>query len=232
MAKYTFKRWELKYRMSKEQYERFLPYIEQYLSLDKYGLTTIQSLYFDTETDLLIRRSIEKPNYKEKLRLRSYGLSTDDSLLFLEIKKKFEKVVYKRRIKIKEKDCLDWIRTKQYNLTNQIEKEIDYFIKFYQTLKPRMLLIYDRAAYTQKESDLRITFDTNIRYRDYDLDLSKGFYGNQLIDDNIILMEIKSSTAFPLWLVKKLSEEKIYKTSFSKYGTAYKLTKQKEVTNV
>ena len=232
MAIYTFKRWELKYRLSRKQYYNILPFIKNYLSLDKYGLTTIQSLYFDTENDLLIRRSIEKPYYKEKIRLRSYGLSNNEKLPFLEIKKKFEKVVYKRRIKIKEDDCLNWIQTKQFNATSQIEKELQYFINFYKTLKPRMLLIYDREAYTTSESDLRITFDSNMRYRDYDLRLDKGFYGKPLLEDDTIIMEIKSSTAFPLWLVKKLSEEKIYKSSFSKYGTAYKNTKQKESINV
>jgi hypothetical protein len=232
MAIFTFKRTEIKYRISKEQYLRMLQFIENKMVEDKHGKVTVQSLYLDTDTNMLIRRSIEKPIYKEKIRLRGYNLVKPGDTCFLELKKKFEKIVYKRRIKITEEECFKWLETKEKQRDSQIGKEIDYFIKFYETLKPAMLLIYDRVAYVNKDLDLRITFDTNIRYRTNDLTLSKNLEGIKLLDDDSVIMEIKSSLAFPLWLVRKLSEEKIYKTSFSKYGTAYKKLLLEEKENI
>lgn len=230
MAILTFKRTEIKYRITKEQYFRLLDFIQDKMVEDKHGKVTVQSLYIDTENSMLIRRSIEKPEYKEKIRLRGYNLLKPGDTCFLELKKKYKKVVYKRRIKITEEQCLKWLETKEKQKDSQIGKEIDYFINFYETLKPAMLLLYDRVAYVDKKSDLRITFDTNVRYRTEDLTLTKSLDGTLLLDDDSVIMEIKSSLAFPLWLVRKLSEEKIYKTSFSKYGTAYKklLKEEKE----
>lgn len=210
-----FKRYELKYILDRNQYENLLISIKDKMNSDKYSESTIQSLYYDTIDYLLIRRSIEKPIYKEKLRLRSYGIAMDDSLVFLEIKKKYEGIVYKRRIVSRLRD----INEKR---DDQISREIDYFKKFYQTLKPMMLLIYDRSAYYL--DDLRVTFDKNIRYRDSDLNLTSSLTGNEVLNDNKLLLEIKTSTSIPLWLVKLLNENHIYKTSFSKYGEAYKLS--------
>ena len=222
MAIYTFKRTELKYLITKEQYHTLLEEFEGKVALDQYGQTTIQSLYLDTPNSLLIRRSIEKPIYKEKIRIRSYGVAKPNQQVFFELKKKYDKVVFKRRIQITEEECFEWLQTKSNKFDSQISKEIDYFINFYEGIQPSLLLIYDRLAYTTCVSDLRITFDSNIRYRDYDLSLQKGLYGESILDDNYLIMEIKSATAFPLWLVRILSKHKIYKTSFSKYGTAYK----------
>ncbi len=229
MAIYTFKRTEIKYLITKEQFEILLEEFKDYVKLDKYGKTTIQSLYLDTDNYQLIRKSIEKPVYKEKVRIRSYGVAQPNQKVFFELKKKFEKVVFKRRIEISEEECFKWLDTKVNKYDSQISKEIDYVINFYKNLKPSMLLLYDRVAYTTTVSDLRITFDSNIRYRDYDLSLQKGLYGTPILDDDHMIMEIKSSTAFPLWLVRTLSKYKIYKTSFSKYGTAYKKTLREEI---
>ena len=223
MSKYTFNRYEVKYLITKEQQQKILSVIERYLDPDKYPHTIIQSLYLDTDTYLLIRRSIEKPTYKEKIRLRSYGVVKEDDKIFLELKKKSEKIVFKRRIKITQKECFSGLNTNFINADSQIGKEINYFINFYGKLKPAMLLIYERDAFIDNNSDLRITFDSNVKYRNYDLSLDKGLYGTPLINENQLLMEVKSSINFPLWLVRMLSQERIYKTSFSKYGTAYKI---------
>ena len=83
MNQHIFKRFELKYILSKEQYENIVNGISEYMKIDKYGETTIQSLYYDTDTFLLIRNSIERPVYKEKLRIRSYGLSNEDNIVFI-----------------------------------------------------------------------------------------------------------------------------------------------------
>lgn len=215
-----FERYEIKYLLTKKQYNEVLRYINLYLDDDKYGDSTIQSIYFDTDSNFLIRSSIDKSYYKEKLRLRSYGIADENKEVFLEIKKKYNHKVYKRRINIKEKDAFIFLNKYNPDCDNQIAKEISYMKYYYKDLKPKMLLIYDRKAFYKE--DLRVTFDTNIRYRIDDLSLSKGLYGNKVLDDDFVLMEIKTSSSIPLWLVKVLSENKIYKTSFSKYKEAYK----------
>lgn len=212
----VFKRYELKYILSSDQYDSLLNIIKDNMRADEHGRNSIQSLYYDTDDYLLIRRSIEKPEYKEKLRLRSYGLANEDSLVYLELKKKYESVVYKRRIESRLKDL-------GIKNNSQIENEIDYFKRFYKNLNPKMLLIYDREAYFK--DDLRVTFDHNIRYRENDLSLTSSLEGNPVLKDNRVLLEIKTGTSIPLWLVRRLDKEHLYKTSFSKYGEAYKITK-------
>lgn len=222
MPIFTFMRTEIKYVINRKQHKLLIDFLKDYMVEDKHGKVTIQSLYFDTDKYLLIRRSIEKPKYKEKLRLRSYGLLKEGKTGFLEIKKKMDHVVYKRRISLTEEECKRWIATKQRESDTQIGREIEYLIDFYEDLKPKMLIIYDRDAYVDPNSDLRITFDTNARYRTEDLSLNSSLEGTKLVDDDVVIMEVKSSMALPMWLVRKLSQEKIYKSSFSKYGTAYK----------
>ena len=220
MSIYIFKRYETKYVLTREQYNSILPVISDKLIKEVYNTPFIQSLYYDTDDYLLIRRSIEKPVYKEKLRLRSYGLNDINKKSFFEIKKKYDGVVYKRRIKISEFNTKKFIE-ENYSLDSQIGKEIEYMKCLYKGIKPKMLLIYERDAYLG-DDELRITFDTNVMYRTEDLSLASGLYGNKLIEEDLILMEVKTPTAIPLWLCKLLNENKIYKGSFSKYGEAYK----------
>ena len=228
MNKYIFKRHEVKYIITPEQYEIVLEGIKNHLTLDHYGETTIQSLYYDTDDYRLIRNSIERPSYKEKIRARSYGLATPDKMVFLELKKKTQGIVFKRRVEIKEKAIIEFINQGKENPT-QIEKEIIYFCNYYKNLKPRMLLLYDRSAYTCEESDLRITFDKNTRYRTSDLNLCTNLDGIKLLPNGEILMEIKTALGYPMWLVKLLNENKIYKGKFSKYGTAYQIELKKNM---
>lgn len=220
--KFIFKRSEAKYRLSPKQFKLMIDGLDGHMVVDEFGETTIQSLYFDTDNWLLIRRSIEKPVYKEKLRARSYNLAAPNKQIFLELKKKYDKIVYKRRISLKEKDLISFLNSDYKETDNQIEKEIKYFNKFYGGLKPSMMLLYDRTAYVQDDSDLRITFDKNVRYRIDKLDLCSSLDGECLFDDSTIIMEIKASRPYPKWLISILNQNKIYKTSFSKYGTAYK----------
>lgn len=224
MSKDVFKRVEYKYLMSKEVYQSLLKLILLHLEEDQYGPTTIQSLYFDTPTNRLIRNSIDKPLYKEKIRLRSYGLCTSSSNVFLELKKKSSGIVFKRRIKIKEKEAFNFLIGRIKPNDSQITNEIDYFVSFYGTLNPSFLILYDRTAYLEKGTTLRITFDQNIRYRRKELNLHTSLDGTLISSvKGMVLMEVKTDTALPLWLVKFLNENKIYKKSFSKYGEAYKL---------
>lgn len=219
-SQFLFERYEIKYLINKEQYHNFLESIQDFIKEDEFSHSTIYNIYFDTPNNQLIRKSIEKPVYKEKLRLRSYMPVRDQSFVFLELKKKYKNVVYKRRMKINYKEALEFINNPVSK--SQISKEITYFIKHYKTLEPKMFLYYDRTSYVSlNDENLRITFDNNIIYRNYDLSLEKGVYGNKLIGDENYVLEIKTNTALPIWLVKALSKEKIYKTSFSKYGYAY-----------
>lgn len=221
MINYVFKRYEIKYIIDNSTYEKIISEIKKHLVKSEYKDETIQSLYYDTDDYVLIRKSIEKPIFKEKLRLRSYGLHTDGKILFLEIKRKYKGIVSKRRIRVNDLELLD------YDNESQIGKEMNYFRKIYSDLKPKCLLIYDREAYGN-DTELRITFDRNVRFRETDLSLSKSLDGNMITDDNTILMEIKTPYSIPIWLTKLLSENKIYKSSFSKYKRAYEIIKNKE----
>lgn len=229
MSKNVFERHEIKYILSPTLYQIIIEEIKKYLYLDQYGFTTIQSLYFDTDDFLLIRNSIERPIYKEKIRIRSYGIISDNDNVFLELKKKYNKVVFKRRIELKENDAFDLILNGCNKSNNQIEKEIKYFCNYYKNLKPKMLLLYDRCAYISDDTDLRVTFDFNSRYRMNNLNLHTDLTGELLLPNGDIIMEIKTTKAFPLWLVKILSNNHIYKNRFSKYGTAYKIEYSKKL---
>ena len=217
-----FKRHEMKYIITTEQLELLKQAFSEHMIADEHGKSTICSLYFDTPSFQLIRRSIEKPIYKEKLRLRSYGVANEDTKVFVELKKKYKKVVYKRRITLPEPKAMQYLLTGEIEKHSQITDEIDYFKSIYPGIAPAMLLSYEREAYYHKDDhDFRVTFDSNVLWRDYDLSLSKGIYGNAILQPNQILMEVKTKDAIPLWMVDILSKEHIYKQSFSKYGTAY-----------
>ena len=219
----VFKRYELKYMLTLEQKTKILDAISPHMELDKYGRTTIRNIYFDTDSYRLIRRSIEKPAYKEKLRIRSYAQATADSTVFVELKKKYKKVVYKRRLPLCEADAMAWVcRENVCPFDTQISREIDYFIDFYEKLSPRVFLAYEREAYYDKGGgDFRVTFDDNILCRQTDVNLCSSAYGTPILPEGKILMELKCSGGIPLWIARVLSCEQIYKTSFSKYGTAY-----------
>ncbi len=219
----VFKRYEKKYMLNESQYEQLTAVINEHMKIDQYGKHTICNIYFDTDDYRLIRTSIEKPKYKEKLRLRSYGIPTPDSKVFLEIKKKFDGIVYKRRISFSLKEAYSYLTNGTYPAEDtQIKKEIDYFISYYHPT-PKMYIAYDRIAYfCEDDANFRITFDSNIRYRKEDLFLDHGDHGDTLLDEAMHLMELKIAGAIPLWLVHAMSDLKIYPTSFSKYGTIYK----------
>lgn len=219
----VFKRSEYKYLLTTEQQQAVLTAMAPYMRLDKYGRTTIRNLYCDTDNYRLIRRSIEAPVYKEKLRIRSYGQAGMEDTVFMELKKKYQSVVYKRRLSLPQAEALAWVLEGQKPTDTQIAKEIDYFLRYYQTLTPKVFLAYDREAYYAVDgSDFRVTFDTNIRFRQENLTLDGEADGTPVLPEGSVLMEIKCSRNMPLWMVQILSEQKIRKTSFSKYGIVYK----------
>lgn len=225
----VFERHEKKYLLLQQQYDQLIELLMKHMRQDQYGLHRICSLYFDTEEYLLIRRSLEKPKYKEKLRLRSYGIPLPEDIVFLELKKKLNGITYKRRIPLTLYEAEQYFRHgTPPEQSGQILDEIEWFIQRYRPV-PKVLLFYDRIAlYGTTDSNLRITFDTNIRWRDEQLDFACGDYGTQLLSPGEYLMEIKLAGVFPCWLSRLLSEQKIYPISFSKYGMAYRKTIHKE----
>jgi len=228
MAQTVFNRIEKKYKLTEEKYNSFFDTLLNYMEVDQFGKHTINNIYYDTPDNLLIRRSIEKPVYKEKLRLRSYGTPGLLDSVFLEIKKKYKGIVNKRRIELPLQHAYDYL---DYGIhpfdSTQILNEIDYFLSLY-PLTAKLFVAYERIALFGKEDpEFRITFDMNIRSRTQDLRLENGSYGNLLYKEPLYLMEVKITNSTPLWFSKLLSAYEIYNASFSKYGNIY-MQQQKE----
>lgn len=220
----VFKRYELKYLLTAEDAELLRSLMAEHMEPDRYGKSTIRNIYYDTDTYRLVRHSIEKPIYKEKLRVRSYAAADNSSTVFVELKKKYDGVVYKRRLSLPLCQAERWLSgLSGAPLHSQISDEIDYFLSYYATLRPRVYLSYEREAFFLREDkSFRVTFDRNILARTDELSLSKEVGGRRILADGSVLMEIKCAGGMPLWMAHFLSEQRIYKTSFSKYGEAYK----------
>lgn len=219
----TFKRYELKYLLDRQEKAAVLNAMEGKMKLDSYGRTTIRNIYFDTDTFRLIRRSLEKPVYKEKLRVRSYREASGREPVFVELKKKYASVVYKRRLALPEQEVMDSFRSgTPLPVHSQIGEEIQYFREYYEPLSPALFLSYEREAfYALDGSDFRVTFDENILYRREDISMGGEIYGIPILENGQSLMEIKTSGGIPLWMSRILAENRIYRASFSKYGAAY-----------
>ena len=231
MAKKTFKdkfqRFETKYIISKETLADLLTEFESHLVEDEHAYSTIHNLYYDTPTYQMIRESLEKPYFKEKLRVRTYDESPrEDSQVFLEIKKKVRKIVYKRRISTDLVAAEAYLEGDHSKIEDcQIREEIDWLGQRYGGLQPMMYIYYNR--YSMKgieDSNVRITIDHDLTYRNYDLNLLHGHYGENLLPDHHVIMEVKVPGAYPLWLSEILDRHQVFPSSFSKYGVAYKKT--------
>ena len=221
----VMKRYEMKFILTKDQLVAFKAALNGHMVVDKYGKTSIVSIYYDTPNYQLIRTSIEKPKFKEKIRLRSYGLAKANDIVYLELKRKAEGVVYKRRVKTDESNANHFLNHELDALDscNQIAKELLYFRNYYKVLEPKIMIIYDRTSYEELNGDIRLTIDESPRYRTYDLNLHTSMDGNLLLEPGSAILEIKVQQNMPLWLSSILSENKIYKSSFSKVGMAYQL---------
>lgn len=219
---YSFKRYEKKYMLTGRQYENLLPVLKEKMAEERYGLHTVCNVYYDTPDFRLIRASIRKPVYKEKFRIRSYGVPTEEDTVYGEIKKKYKGVVYKRRVAAVPQDLKAFLEEGQPLAgEHQIQREIRWFFQCYD-LSPRVYIAYEREAYLGiEEGDLRITLDRNIRWRQDELSLQAGSQGELILPEDRILMEIKVAHAAPLWLAEALSREGVFPQSFSKYGTVY-----------
>ena len=218
----VFQRYEFKYLMTRGQQARLLSAAGDRLRPDEYSHSSIRNLYLDTPDFRLIRRSLDRPAYKEKLRLRTYRTPGADTEAFVDIKKKYDHIVYKRRIAMTYSEAQAYLDGGAAPEQSQISREIDWFLHFYKGIQPAMCICYDRLALFDKyQPELRVTFDSGIRWRMDDLDLSSGSAGEQLLPHDTCLMEIKIPGTTPLWLARVLSENAIFPTHFSKYGAAY-----------
>ena len=233
MAISTFQRREVKFLLSKEQFDNLLPIVHEHMNPDAYCVDGkeygIYNLYYDTPDNYLIRTSIQKPYFKEKLRLRSYySPAAPDASVFLEIKRKVGGIVTKRRVAMTLVDAETYIQTRvkpyyERFIDQQVMKEMDVFLNFYDSIQPRQYISYQRAAFFGKDDpEFRLTFDRDITERRSDLTLSKPSYGGKIILPDQRLMEIKVPGSIPLWMSQALSELEIRRHSFSKYGNAYK----------
>lgn len=219
----VFERHEIKYRITAAQKRGLLGELAGYIKPDQYGRSTIRNLYYDTDTFRIVRRSNEKPVYKEKLRVRSYRQTAAGDEVFVELKKKYRSVVYKRRTVMPEQEAMQWLAGcgEPFSRT-QIEREIEYFRQFYQNLHPAVFLSYEREAYCAADgADFRLTFDENILARTDRLSLCEGVGGIRILPPGSVLMELKTSAGIPLWMTELLTRYQMFHSSFSKYGTAY-----------
>ena len=217
-----FRRVEKKYIITQKQYLALQDAIKDKMQEDEHGRSIICNIYFDTDQYELIRHSITKPVFKDKVRLRSYNIPTKKDTIYLEIKRKYDGIVSKRRIETTLNDFYSYIENSNSLKENQIKKELDYYFKHY-NLKETMFLSYERMAYYDIQNrDFRLTFDSNILARNYDLQIEKGNYGVSILDKEKLIMEVKTLGAMPMWFVKILDELNIYPCGFSKYGEAYK----------
>lgn len=219
---YSFQRYEKKYFLTPGQYAALRKMAQPYIREDDYGKTAICNIYYDTDDFQLIRASIEKPVYKEKLRIRSYGVPEESGKVFIELKKKYDGIVCKRRI-LSTADRAPILLNSRVpsESAGQIEKEIFAFLQRYRTA-PKVFIGYDRVACVGREDpSLRITFDTRLRWRETNPDLRAGDSGAPILSEDLILMELKVPLSVPLWLCRILSGIGAVPTSFSKYGACY-----------
>lgn len=231
MAIKSFKRYEKKYLLTKEQHNLLIPRLLEYMDFDKHCQNNknynIYSIYYDDDNNDVIRHSISAPYYKEKLRLRSYKASiSKEDIVFLELKKKINKIVNKRRIVVTLEEALNFLENKirphatDY-INNQILNEIEYYLENH-SVHPAVYIGYSRKAFFAKDNpDFRLTIDSQILTRRNELSLESPCFGEDILEENQYLMEVKILGSIPLWFANILSDLKIYNTHFSKYGTEF-----------
>ena len=226
----TFERREMKFLLTGSQRAALEKKLAPLVEKESYNRYTICNIFFDTDSFHLITTSIERPPFKQKLRMRTYFDGGKRSDTYLELKKKLNHIVYKRRIPAEDDRFLTDLTGALAAMENDnTAREIRYFCSQYPDLAPRIFLSYNRTAYhCISDEALRITFDDNIRWRTTDLNFHSGTYGSPVLEQGQSLMEIKVDNALPVWLSDILTECRVYKTTFSKVGRAYtRLLEQK-----
>ncbi len=231
----VFKRREKKYRLDEDGYRSILARMADRTVEADYPYGHIRSLYYDRPDSLLAQRSIRKPVFKEKLRVRSYGIPGPDDIIFVEVKRKFKGVVYKRRVPMPRDAAMRYLAgewrvspppcPRGQGNARQITREITWMLDSYESLQPTMLITYDRYSLVAADDPtLRITFDSEVRWQTEDPRLESPVAGELLDAPGTYLMEVKANGAMPLWLVRTMSRLDILPTSVSKYGDSYRST--------
>ena len=233
IAQKVFKRYEKKYLLTTAQADALQAVLALHTQPDDYGTYWVQNLYFDTDDWDVVRTSIEKPLYKEKMRLRCYGVPDERGSVFLELKKKYDGIVYKRRVTLpvhvvtnpNEFPLVETLLSHTDTHTKkpeQIARELGFYLR-QNPVKPKMFLAYQRIALVGTEdANLRITMDSAVRYRLDGLHFDDPEGGSPILSPDRCLMEIKAPLSMPLWLTSALGRLGIFGHSFSKYGTCYK----------
>ena len=220
----VFSRNEKKYQLTLTQASQLIDSLAKNMKSDEYGTYWVQNLYYDTDNWDIINTSMEKPLYKEKMRMRCYGTPETTDRIFLELKKKYAGVVYKRRVAIAPSDIAKYdINKILANDNSQIAKELAYHIQ-QNDVAEKFFLSYHRQAFAGiagKDDGLRITIDSDISYRLDKLYFAQPTMGCYELNPNIFLLEIKTPLGIPLWLTRLLCELEIYATSFSKYAACF-----------
>ena len=233
----TFERKEIKYLLTPMQYIQFRALAEGHMVPAEYPEGDVCSVYYDTPDDTLINRSIAGGKYKEKLRVRSYGASNPESPVFVEIKKKFKGITYKRRVNCTLAAAKAFLQgmdyeqaVQQWPLASaeaqaaststqslQIAGEIAWMRDHYEGLAPKMEVRTHRLSFVDSENpELRITFDANVAWQKADETAAHSMFPH-----GERILEVKCGNAFPMWLVAALNECGARPQSVSKYGRAY-----------
>lgn len=225
----AFNRYEQKFLIPIDQIDHIKEQIGPYVTQDDNASLshyTICNIYYDTTNDEIIKRSVSKPMFKEKLRLRCYGEPKQGDIMFLEIKKKLNGFVNKRRTSISYEDACMLIHEKVMPIkksyhNSQVLNEIYFYVKNKQLI-PRISLSYDREAYYAIDDEsIRLTFDYNMTSRRDNVNLGRTHEDTLIVQDERAILEVKTTGALPLWLTNILTANQIYPNSFSKYGTEF-----------
>ena len=244
----TIARVEEKYLITKQDKTALMKAVSKRLNHDEYYKEEILSLYLDTDNFDLAIKTIDRPNFREKVRVRSYNVPTKSKEVFFEVKTKLkigkDKIGNKRRLVIPLKDFYAYIDKGQdlvkiaEKASNgdaqqmQVARELDYLIRYFK-LKPKLIIVSDRTAFRGKDDHgFRLTFDENLRFRLNKLKLEKGgegekYFPNTSDPKHSIIMEVKTMHAMPPWFVDELSRLHIYPVRFSKYGKIYQLINER-----
>lgn len=238
MSKTTFKRVEKKLLLDSSLLPQFIEAISEHMVPDEYNKDgkpyAICGIYFDNDNDDVIRHSTSKPKYKEKLRIRSYGVPDDNTTVFIEIKRKVYGVGVKRRARLKLSEAREYIESGKHPeglkyIDEQVLREIDY-LRETTPMYPKIYVSYLRHAYFGKDDkNFRITIDSDIITRRYDLALEAGRYGEPLLPPNTVLLEIKFEGNLPLWFSQLFDKLGVTFGSYSKSGTEFKKYKLHQI---
>lgn len=233
-----FQRYEIKYWLTEQQYFDLKEQLRLFVELDPYSQAAahhaypIWSLYLDTHSFGCYHERLDGIKYRQKYRLRSYAADksyekTSHDLLFLEIKKRQNKIILKDRLALKipeAREVLEESKTSDEirGLSDDAKNMLDIFL-FYKgrlNLEPKIAVRYTREAYFgQIDKNVRVTFDRNLCAK-YCHGLEEMFTESREwfhFRNPETILEIKVYNRMPLWLVDIIRRNHLMSNSISKY---------------